>query len=285
MSMNFTASRSASEDLGVPVTISFGVGGTASFSTDYTVSGATSFAATSGSLTIPVGQTSASLTVTPVPDVIVEANETIVLSPQAVAGTWAVGTGLPWRGTILNDDTAASYAYSVPAFANTEPIPKGIIYLLGSENDTIVFANPAIAKVQQYYRTGDGVYQDVNNTDFANRIVDLSVTVRTVMLDFKTNTVRAGQVGINTTSSGSNQMQWYGSNTATGLNYANTSNASLWTNLGSVVGYSPGWVLLNTANTTAWRYFKLEMSSFPDFQFGEIEFYDATIYSPSFNLM
>jgi Concanavalin A-like lectin/glucanases superfamily len=104
MSIIFTASRSASENLGVAITIPFSVGGTASFPGDYAVAGATSFSATSGSLTIPAGQTSASLTVTPVADTSVEPNESIILTPQAVAGVWAVGTGLPWTGTILNDD-------------------------------------------------------------------------------------------------------------------------------------------------------------------------------------
>ncbi len=110
----FTVTRNAGDDINVPITVAFDVGGTASYPSDYTVTGATSFSATTGSILIPAGQSSESFTVTPVPDLVVEANETIVLTPQAQSGVFVVGAGSAWTVTITNDDAGASD----PLFAN-----------------------------------------------------------------------------------------------------------------------------------------------------------------------
>jgi Concanavalin A-like lectin/glucanases superfamily len=107
-SMIFKASRNAGDNINVPISIPFTVAGTATFATDYTVAGASTFSATSGSLIIPAGQVSAEMTISTVADLLVESEETIVLTPQAQDGIWVIGSGLPWTGTILNDDTAAT---------------------------------------------------------------------------------------------------------------------------------------------------------------------------------
>lgn len=100
----FTVARNAGDDINLPITVGFTVGGTATYPTDYTVGGATSFSATTGSILIPAGQVSASFTVTPVPDSTEESNETIILTPQAQAGVFVVGAGSSWTATITNDD-------------------------------------------------------------------------------------------------------------------------------------------------------------------------------------
>jgi hypothetical protein len=102
--MLFTATRRPGDDTNLPITINFTVGGTATYPTDYTVTGAATFTATNGSLIIPIGQTFASMTLTPIADLVFEADETIVLTPQAQSGAWSIGSGLPLQGTILNDD-------------------------------------------------------------------------------------------------------------------------------------------------------------------------------------
>jgi Concanavalin A-like lectin/glucanases superfamily len=103
----FTVTRNAGDDINVPITVAFAVGGTATYPTDYTVSGAASFSATTGSILIPAGQVLASFTAAPVPDLVVEANETIVLTPQVQAGVFAIGAGSAWTATIINDDDGA----------------------------------------------------------------------------------------------------------------------------------------------------------------------------------
>lgn len=102
----FTVTRAAGDNVDLPITVNFTVGGLATYPTDYTVSGATSFSATVGSILLPAGQMSASFTATPVPDLTAEANETIVLTPQAQSGVFVVGSGSVWTATITNDDGA-----------------------------------------------------------------------------------------------------------------------------------------------------------------------------------
>ena len=110
--MVFTASRSAGDDISVPISIPFTVGGTATFTSDYTVTGANTFTASSGSMTIPAGQTSAAITISTVPDTIFEPDETIILTPTAQAGVWIVGAS-SWTGTIINDDAASNLILSL----------------------------------------------------------------------------------------------------------------------------------------------------------------------------
>jgi hypothetical protein len=100
----FTVTRNTGDDVNLPITVGFSVGGTASYPTDYTVSGATSFSATAGSILIPSGQVAASFTATPVADSVPEFDETIVLTPQVQAGVFVVGSGSNWTATITNDD-------------------------------------------------------------------------------------------------------------------------------------------------------------------------------------
>ncbi len=76
----FTSSVAPATDL----TVNFSVGGTATFNQDYTVAyGAASFGATSGTIVIPAGQTTASLTIQTVPDNTIEPDETIILTVTA----------------------------------------------------------------------------------------------------------------------------------------------------------------------------------------------------------
>ncbi|MFN9685097.1 MAG: Calx-beta domain-containing protein, partial [Cyanobacteriota bacterium] len=79
------------------------VGGTATFTTDYTQTGATSFDGVTGTVTFAANATTATITVDPVPDTQVEQNETVVLTLASGAG-YAIGTTNPVTGTIQNDD-------------------------------------------------------------------------------------------------------------------------------------------------------------------------------------
>lgn len=100
--MEYTFTRNGATTLALPV--NFTVGGTATLATDYTVSGADTFLAASGTVTIPIGQASATVTLTPVEDVLVEGSETAILT--VVAGTGYTPTGTAATGTITDNDTA-----------------------------------------------------------------------------------------------------------------------------------------------------------------------------------
>jgi Secretion system C-terminal sorting domain/Calx-beta domain len=100
MVYTFTLSANATSNL----TINYTVGGSAVFSSDYTQSGAASFNATSGTVTIPSGSSSASITLTPVGDGTLEANEAITLTLSTGTG-YDVGSPGAASTTIVNDDT------------------------------------------------------------------------------------------------------------------------------------------------------------------------------------
>jgi hypothetical protein len=133
----FTVTRAPGDNVNLPITVNFTVGGTATYPTDYTVSGATSFSATAGSISIPSGQISASFTAVPVPDSVPESNETIVLTPQAQAGVFVIGAGSNWTATIFNDDGGD------PFFAN-------VVFLMlpvGADNSTAFVDSSSYARI------------------------------------------------------------------------------------------------------------------------------------------
>jgi hypothetical protein len=119
-----------------PLTINFGVSGTAIFGTDYTTSGASSFSATAGSVTILAGQATADVIVSPVADAIIEPNETVVLT-LLNAATYAVTTASGVVGTIIDDDAGVTLTYASNGDSN------GLIYYLGTSGLTTAFTNPA----------------------------------------------------------------------------------------------------------------------------------------------
>jgi Concanavalin A-like lectin/glucanases superfamily len=104
-----TISRTITADLAQPLIVNLTVGGTASFPSDYTVLGATTFTDTSASVTIPANQTSKTITLSSVPDNIFESNETVILTVMPTAGVSSGNGSITW--TILNDDTLTYTAY------------------------------------------------------------------------------------------------------------------------------------------------------------------------------
>src|ERR1043165_6685335 len=91
------------------LTVNFSVGGTATFNTDYTQTGAATFNATPGTVVIPSGSPTATVTLDPTSDLTVEGNETAILT--VIAGTsYDIGAPAAATGTITNDDTDVTVA-------------------------------------------------------------------------------------------------------------------------------------------------------------------------------
>jgi hypothetical protein len=91
------------------LTANFSIGGSATFNTDYTQSGAATFTPPTGTVQFTAGSSTATVTIDPVADGTVEPDETVVLT--VVAGTgYTVGDPASATGTILNDDTDVSVA-------------------------------------------------------------------------------------------------------------------------------------------------------------------------------
>ena len=97
--------------LDAPLTVNFSVGGTATFNTDYTPTGAATFTASSGTVTIPADSTTATVTLDPSMDTTVESDETAILT-VITGASYDVGTPAAATGTITNDDTDVTVAVS-----------------------------------------------------------------------------------------------------------------------------------------------------------------------------
>jgi hypothetical protein len=87
------------------LTVDFSVTGQAGFETDYTQTGAASFTASAGSVTIADGNASATVTIDPVTDAVFELDETVTLTVVNGSG-YVAGAVNSDTGTITNDDNA-----------------------------------------------------------------------------------------------------------------------------------------------------------------------------------
>ncbi len=106
------------------LTVDFSVGGTAQFGTDYSQVGASSYTATSGSVTFGAGSATASVVLDPTADGVVEADETAVLT--VLAGAGYNPSGLAASGTITNEDSDVSVAVA-PASVVEDGV-VGLVY-------------------------------------------------------------------------------------------------------------------------------------------------------------
>jgi RHS repeat-associated protein len=83
------------------LTVNYTVGGTATFNTDYTQTGAASFTSTSGTVTFAAGSSTATVTIDPTTDTTVEPDETVALTLATGTG-YTVGTPNAATGTIFD---------------------------------------------------------------------------------------------------------------------------------------------------------------------------------------
>lgn len=109
--MTYTFTRSGSTS--TALSASFSVGGTATFGTDYTQSGADTFTTTSGSITFGIGNANAVLTLTSSPDGTLEGDETIILT--VLDGTGVVADALNGVATTTIDDSAPVATFGQPS--------------------------------------------------------------------------------------------------------------------------------------------------------------------------
>ncbi len=102
-----------------PVTANFSVGGAALFGEDYTVTGAASFDATSGSVSFPAGVDQVVVTIDATNDAVLELDEDVVLTIVPGPGYQIkndMGEGMA-TGTILNDEIGVTLTVSPDSVA------------------------------------------------------------------------------------------------------------------------------------------------------------------------
>ena len=132
LSLVYTVTRDVA--LSSPTTVSLSYGGSATLGVDY------SGAATT--VVIPAGATSASVSITPTADGVVEADETVIVTAGAGSG-YTVGAPASATGTILNDDVPRASVSVAPASV-AENSGTALVY-------TVTLDRPSNALVQVNY--------------------------------------------------------------------------------------------------------------------------------------
>jgi hypothetical protein len=183
---------------------------------------------------------------------------------------------------IINFTTTNEYFSG--AYVNTETIPKGVSYLLGSNNNTTIFTNPSPSKIT-------GRYQNTSTTgtignEFFDRIsTNATSSYKRVVFSFPGRRIRLGTFAWLSNIASADMCYIYGNNDMGALTDPNISTAN-WTLLSSnssITG-SNTWNFLNTINNNYWTYLKWECIS-DSFNAHEIEFYNSSIISSSLNLV
>jgi hypothetical protein len=151
------------------VNFSIAVGGNnAVFPVDYSQSGAATFIPPVGTVTFGAGNSTATVTVDPTPDSLVEPDQTVILTVTSGTG-YNVGSPSVATGTITNDD--AEVSVTVAPSSVTEDGPTNLVYTFTrtgfnllpvtvnfSVGGTAVFTQP------DYAQTGAATYSDTSGT-------------------------------------------------------------------------------------------------------------------------
>jgi autotransporter-associated beta strand protein len=101
-----------------PLTVNYNVGGTATFATDYTQTGANKFTRTNGEVVFAANSATAIVKITAKPDTIPEIRETVILT-LTTGSTYAIGTSNPIVGTILDQSAVRNLPPTAIIFKNT----------------------------------------------------------------------------------------------------------------------------------------------------------------------
>ncbi|MBD2119009.1 beta strand repeat-containing protein, partial [Microcystis wesenbergii] len=103
------------------LTVNYTLGGTATLNTDYTRTG------TNNTVTFAAGSSTATVTVDPTPDTIVEPDETVILTLASGTG-YTIGTTTPVTGTITNGPVTPSITLAVSPASVTEDGTSNLVY-------------------------------------------------------------------------------------------------------------------------------------------------------------
>ncbi len=145
----------------------FTIGGNATFNTDYTQTGATTFTPPTGTVTFAPGSSTATVTVDPTADTTVEPDETVVLTVAAGTG-YGIGANNTATGTITNDDTDVSIAVA-PSAVNEDGVAN-LVYTftrtgVTSSSLTVNFSIAGTATFNtDYTQTGAASFIPPNGT-------------------------------------------------------------------------------------------------------------------------
>ncbi|ARI82064.1 Calx-beta domain-containing protein [Microcystis aeruginosa] len=145
------------------LTVNYTLGGTATLNTDYTRTG------TTNTVTFAAGSSTATVTIDPTPDTIVESNETVILTLATGTG-YTVGTPNAATGTITNDDTSVTSQLSI----------NDITVVEGKDNNailTVTVDNPNSQPITFNYTTAP--IDATANVDYTSKTGTITIAPNT----------------------------------------------------------------------------------------------------------
>lgn len=168
------------------------------------------------------------------------------------------------------------YEYSSSAYVNTETIPKGLMYLLGTRNNTQSFLSPY----------GNAVL-DINSEssiDPFNRIIDnLTISDYLFAFNFGSRRIQVGTWAHYSRDTSTARWTIWGSNTYLSGALNSTSD---WIPLGTSTSTVAGWNFITCNNSTYWKHLKFTAdTNFNQGLIQEMEFYNSSMYSTDPDLM
>jgi hypothetical protein len=165
------------------------------------------------------------------------------------------------------------YQYNSGIYVSGTPVPPGLIYLIGTKNNTVAYANP-------FNGTNS---LEVTNTDRSIGIVS-SFSSR-YAFDFGVRQVKPVTFAFYHRDSIIKTIELWGSNSLGIFVAGNIDNNALWTQLGTMsnpVGAS--WNFITVLNSNYWQYLKFRPSDgTTTLSCQEIELYNSSAISPTVN--
>jgi hypothetical protein len=143
----FTVSRTGSTS--AALTVYYSVGGTATAGSDYN--------SLPGSITIPAGSSTATITVTPINDALVESDETVIVTLNANAG-YTIGSPSSATVTIISDDQSLPDLFVSSLTGPTTPVAPGQVINLSEATKNQGSVATTVNTVTKFFWSTNATY-------------------------------------------------------------------------------------------------------------------------------
>jgi hypothetical protein len=168
--------------------------------------------------------------------------------------------------------------------------PRGTLYMIGTRNNTVVFANPSDGlRLSLYKADGSG------NSNLGDRTFGGSGEPVNMLVDCRTGAIRVGSLMLRTNVGAINQVELYGSNSIAELSltsaalisgaYANAANWTLISNGSVNIAGNNVWSRVDSVDQqTFWKYLKIKSAGTGDLVQG-LEFLNSSYQSTKINMV
>ena len=162
------------------------------------------------------------------------------------------------------------YEFTSGNYVNNETIPKGLVYLVGTRNNTRNFSTLFDNTYQSNY--------SITILDYTNRNIDNVVAeCPQVTYNFGSRKIKVGTFAYYHRDTSALIWELYGSNTIFDISDTISNGSVGWTLLGSSTSSVSGWNFINVNDPTYWQYLKLKKNGTTSGVIQEIEFYNSSI--------